>query len=82
MRELPVIWNFTDPNTLHDDLICLFAENSQIINDIWGNPNFFEDLNIDYEMLFKEIIINTDPSMGDNELTGIIGYYWENIVYS
>ena len=82
MRELPVIWNFTDPNTLHDDLICLFAENSQIINDIWGNPNFFEDLNIDYEMLFKEIIINTDPSMGDNELTGIICYYWENIVYS
>ena len=29
MRELPVIWTFTDPNTLHDNLISLFAKNSQ-----------------------------------------------------
>jgi hypothetical protein len=81
MKELPVIWNFTDPNTLHDDLICLFAENSQIINDIWGNPNYFEEILIEDEMLFKEMINTTDPSMIDAQLKGMVLDCKETVMY-
>lgn len=81
MRELPVIWNFTDPNTLRDDLICLFAENSQIINNIWGNPNYFEEILIKHEMLFKEMINNTDPSMIDAQLKGMVLDCEETVMY-
>lgn len=81
MRELPVIWTFTNPNTLHYNLISLFSKNSQIINDIWGDPNFFKDLDYHYEMLFKEVINYTNPSDSDPELVGTILHYWDYIQY-
>ncbi len=81
MRELPVIWTFTDPSTLRNNLISLFAKNSQIINDIWGNPDKFEDLNYHYEMLFKEVINTTNPSDSDSDLEATIGYHWDTIQY-